>query len=220
MQPLSSPNGARRAPRPPRPLSTALALAIAAALTGGIGQAAAAGCPWMVLPASQATLLGGAEPPAFDIVFDGPGRRDQVFYGFTVASLDLAWQLAERRLPELQADGRRLEPKASGDGFTAYQLAADTIQPHTIYLVAASSEIAALEEIDARIEPLAPIAVSQLPVRGAGPFAGPLPPAVEGFEVAAAEAPPASANGTAEATRRPETMLANWQLCAYEVALR
>jgi hypothetical protein len=219
MQSLSFPNDARRASGPRRVGSTALALATAAALTGGIGQAAAADCPWMVLPASQAVLLGGSEAPAFDIVFDGPSRRDQVFYGFTVASLDLAWQLAERRLPELQADGRRLEPKASGDGFTSYQLATDTIQPHTLYLVAATSEIAALEQIEARIEPLAPIAVSQLPVRGAGPFAGPLPAPVEGFEVAAAQAPAAPANGIAKAAK-PETVAANWQLCAYEVALR
>jgi hypothetical protein len=220
MQSLSVSNGARPAARPWRTLGTAIALAAAAAITSGIGQTAAADCPWMVLPASQDTLFSGSEPPAYDIVFDGPSRREHVFYGFTVASLDLAWQLADRRLPELQADGRRLEPRASANGLSAYQVAADTIEPHTIYLVAAKSEIAALEEIDARIEPVAPIAVSQLLIRGGGPFAGPLPPAIDGFEIAAAVVTPAgAANRTAEAAK-PETVLADWQLCAYEVALR
>lgn len=218
MQSLSPLNGARRPLRPGRARSTAIALATAVALTGGISQVAAADCPWRVLPTTQEVALGGSEPPLYDIVFDGPSYRERVFYGFTVASLDLAWQLAERRLPELQPDGRRLEPRTGGDGFTSYQLAADTIKPHTIYLVAAGSRIPALEEIDARIEPMAPIEVSQLPVRGGGPFAGPLPPVVPGYEIAAAAQPaPAPIADAAEAA---ETRVADLQICAYEVALR
>lgn len=186
------------------------ALAAAAAMGGGTTPDARAACPWIVQPYAQ-TVPVTSEAPAFDIVFDGLGEGSKVFYGFTVASLDLAWQLAnERALPALTPDGRRLEPKITPHGTVAYQLAPDTIQPQTIYLVAANAVIDELEALGARIEPARPMALSQLmpKTRGGTDWSGPLPHrSVPGFEIA----------GTAEPS---STSLAEIQICAYQVAMR
>ncbi|HSA80300.1 MAG TPA: hypothetical protein VLE23_05725 [Geminicoccaceae bacterium] len=218
MQPVTLPP---RAPRPAarqrllRLVGVAAAatcgLAAATALLGGTTNVASAACPWIVQPAGQNMPISAEAPPAFDIVFDGLEEKSKVFYGFTVASLDLAWQLAnERVLPALASDGRRLEVALTPHGTTAYLLSPDSIQPHTIYLVAAGSLVRELEQIDARIEPARPLALSQLMprTRGGSDWSGPLPHrSLPGFEIAGAndQAGPA---------------LADVQICAYQVAMR
>jgi hypothetical protein len=185
-------------------------LAAATALVGGMAKVASAACPWIVQPSGQKMAISSEAPPAFDIVFDGLEQNSKVFYGFTVASLDLAWQLAnEHVLPALAPDGRRLEATVTPGGTTAYQLSPDSIQPHTIYLVAAGSLVRELEQIDARIEPARPLALSQLlpKTRGGTDWSGPLPHrSLPGFEIA-------GANHEAG----PE--LADVQICAYQVAM-
>jgi hypothetical protein len=189
----------------------ACALAAATALLSGMAEVASAACPWIVQPSGQKMAISSEVPPVFDIVFDGLEQNSKVFYGFTVASLDLAWQLAnERVLPALDPDGRRLEATVTPLGTTAYQLSPDSIQPHTIYLVAAGSQVRELEQIHARIEPARPFALSQLlpKTRGGTDWSGPLPHrSVPGFEIA-------SANNQAGLA------LADVQICAYQVALR
>jgi len=130
-----------------------LALATAMVTASGTSQGAAGACPWIVLP-TPATAAATAEPQAYDIVFQGLGEKTKVFYGFTVSSLDVAWELTNQQaLPDLFLHGRRLEPAADRDGATSYQLAGDSIEPHTIYLVSADTVVDKLEQIDARIEP-------------------------------------------------------------------
>jgi hypothetical protein len=185
-------------------------LAAATALVGGMSKVASAACPWIVQPSGQKMAISSEQPPAFDIVFDGLEQNSKVFYGFTVASLDLAWQLAnEHVLPALAPDGRRLEATVTPGGPTAYQLSPDSIQPHTIYLVAAGSLVRELEQIDARIEPARPLALSELlpKTRGGTDWSGPLPHrSLPGFEIA-------GANHEAG----PE--LGDVQICAYQVAM-
>jgi hypothetical protein len=209
MQPLASAPLAPRSAGRQHARRIACALATATALVGGTANLAAAACPWIVQPSGQ-NLTIASEAPAFDIVFDGLGQSSKVFYGFTVASLELAWQLAnERALPELAPDGRPLEARATPQGTIAYQLAPDSIQPHTIYLVAAGSLVRELEQIDARIEPARPLALSELlpKTRGGSDWSGPLPHrSLPGFEIA----------GVAE---RASPVLADVQICAYQVAM-
>jgi hypothetical protein len=198
----------------------ALALATATAIVTGMASLASAACPWIVQP--EPDTAAGTATPTFDIVFDGLDQSSKIFYGFTVASLDLAWQLASQgALPPLKADARRLQPKPTPAGAIAYQLAADTIRPNTIYLVTADRVLRELEQIDARIEPARPMAVSELMpqlrprTRGGTDWSGPLPRrSVPGFEIASAERPPAGA-GLPE---RAGPAAAAVQICAYQVA--
>jgi len=211
MQPVTL---APSAPRPAalqRVLRLARALAAASALAGGLANPVAAACPWIVQPAGQKLGDSSEAPPAFDILFDGLEQSPKVFYGFTVASLDLARQLAnERVLPALGADARRLKVTITPQGTTAYLLSPDTIQPHTIYLVAAGSTVRELEQIHARIEPARPVALSQLleRTRGGTDWSGPLPHrSLPGFEIAGAN-------------DQAGLALADVQICAYQVAMR
>jgi hypothetical protein len=221
MQPVNSPDtrcgGRHVAPR------LAAALLAVSALCGGLAPQAAAACPWIVQPFAETVQMSKQEP-AFDIVYDGLEHEAKVFYAFTVASLDLAWQMTtEPRLPQLRTDARKLEPKATPLG-TAYQVARDTIQPHTIYLVAASAPLEALEQIDARIEPARPLAVSQLlpRIRGGSDWSGPLPQrSLQGYEIAS----PSSGAATRAAADdvppdAPQLAAADVQVCAYQVATR
>jgi hypothetical protein len=209
MQPLASPPLAPRSAGRQHARRIACALATATALVGGTANLAAAACPWIVQPSGH-NLTIASEAPAFDIVFDGLGQSSKVFYGFTVASLELAWQLAnERALPALAPDGRPLEARATPQGTIAYQLAPDSIQPHTIYLVAAGSQVRELEQIDARIEPARPLALSELlpKTRGGTDWSGPLPHrSLPGFEIAGAN-------------DQAGLALADVQICAYQVAM-
>jgi hypothetical protein len=201
MQSLSVSAVARRAPRPRAALQVALALATATALASGMAGVASAACPWIVQPEAQKVAAGAGAAPSFDIVFEGLDQNSKVFYGFTVASLDLAWQLANRgALPRLATDARRLEPRLTPYGTTAYRLAPDTIRPPTIYLVAADKVVRELEQLEARIEPARPLAVSELMpqlqprTRGGTDWSGPLPRrSLPGFEIAGAERTPAAA---------------------------
>jgi hypothetical protein len=185
-------------------------LAAATALLGGTANVASAACPWIVQPSGKSMAISEA-PPAFDIVFEGLEQNSKVFYGFTVASLDLAWKLAkEGVLPALAPGGRRLEATVTPLGTTAYQLSPDSIQPHTIYLVTAGSQVRELEQIDARIEPARPLALSQLlpKTRGGTDWSGPLPQrSLPGFEIAGAN-------------DQAGLALADVQICAYQVAMR
>jgi hypothetical protein len=206
-------DGGRRARR------LAGAVAVAGLIVGGTANLAAAACPWIVQPYAQSVPVS-SETPTFDIVFDGLGQSSKVFYGFTVASLDLAWQLtSDSVLPALDPDGRRLEMKATAEGAVAYQLSPDSIQPHTIYLVAADGVVEQLEEIDARIDPARPIALSQLMprYRGGSDWSGPMPHrSLPGFEIAGV----ADANGGRGTSDQNGTAVAAVQICAYQVAMR
>ncbi len=175
--------------------------------------ALAASCPWIVQPHAQlasadASTAGGS----YDIVFDGVSQKDTVFYGFTVTDLDLAWQLTNPgELPALQPKARALQVQAAADG-TAYRVAADTLKPHTIYLVATGQPVGELEQLGARIEPERPVAVS-FKTRGGSDLSGPLPHrSLPGVEVKAAVDQPPPAQQVASIA--PEL-----QICAYQVAL-
>jgi hypothetical protein len=191
--------------------------ALASLLVGSTAKFAVAACPWIVQPYAQSVPVS-SDTPTFEIVFDGLGQNSKVFYGFTVTSVDLAWQLtSDGVLPALDPDGRRLEMKATAEGSVAYQLAPDSIQPHTIYLVAADGVVAQLEKIDARIEPLRPMALSQLMprTRGGSDWSGPMPHrSLPGFEIA-------GISDTGRGCPSPSgTGVADVQICAYQVALR
>ena len=209
--PALSGAGGRRAWR------LACSVAVAGLLVGSTAKLAVAACPWIVQPYAQSVPVA-SDTPTFDIVFDGLGQNSKVFYGFTVASLDLAWQLAnDGVLPALDPDGRRLEMKATPNGAFAYQLAPDSIQPHTIYLVAADGVVQQLEKIDARIEPVRPVAMSQLMsrTRGGSDWSGPMPHrSLPGFEIAGVAEDARSSSSPVGAT------VAEVQICAYQVAMR
>jgi hypothetical protein len=194
-----------RAARPPRPRARAILLTAAALAAMSPSLAAAEGiCPWIVQPAPEGETRASEE--AYEIMFEGLDLKVSAFYGFSVASIDLAWQLAkERTLPELE-DARRLESIETQLG-TLFQLAPDTIEPHTIYLVASETRLDDLEKIGARIEPSRQLAISELAMRtrGGSDQSGPLPHrSVPGVLIADAS--------TASA---PEV-----QICAYQVAMR
>jgi hypothetical protein len=202
MQPVSLACAAR----PPRPRGRAIVLSAAlAAMSPSLASAAEGTCPWIVQPAADAKLR--APEQAYEIMFDGLDLNVATFYGFSVTSMDLAWQLAkERSLPELNADARRLESVETTLG-TFFQLAPDTIEPHIIYLVASDVRVEELEKIGARIEPSRQLAISHLAMRtrGGSDQSGPLPHrSVPGVLIA--DASSASA---------PEV-----QICAYQVAMR
>jgi len=195
----------------------ACTVAMAGLLVGSTAKLAVAACPWIVQPYADSVPVS-SETPTFDIAFDGLGQSSKVFYGFTVASLDLAWQLAnDGVLPALDPDGRRLQTKATPNGSFAYQLAPDSIEPHTIYLVAADGVVQQLEKIEARIEPVRPMALSQLMprTRGGSDWAGPMPHrSLPGFEIAGVADSGSSSAGQIGAT------VAEVQICAYQVAMR
>jgi hypothetical protein len=200
MQPLTLACAAR--PSRPRARATLLMAALAAMCTS---PAAAEGtCPWIVQPADAGAR---SSEHAYEIMFDGLDLNVATFYGFSVVSTDLAWKLAaDRSLPELKADARRLESVETTLG-TFFQVAPDSIEPHTIYLVASEARVDELEEIGARIEPSRQLAISQLAMRtrGGSDQSGPLPHrSVPGVLIADA--------GSASA---PEV-----QICAYQVAMR
>lgn len=196
MQPLS-----RNAP--PR---RAAALA-AGALLAGVASPAAAACPWIVQPYVAEVSFATPEtdaPPAYEIMFSGDDVA--AFYAFSVAAADLAWELADggAALPELGDGARALAPQPTPIGTTVYELAPDTVEPATIYLVAAGAPVERLERIGAGIEPDRPVAVAGR-VRGGSDQSGPLPRrTVPGFEIADA----APGQG------------ADMQICAYQVAAR
>jgi hypothetical protein len=199
MQPLIVPGA--------RPSASLAALATAAlVLAAGAAEAAGPPCPWIVQP-HVATAALGNDGQAFEIMFDGLDPGVGAFYGFSVSSPEVAWKLVgQSTLPDLDQHGHPLEPVVTRYGEIAYRLAPDTIEPHTIYLVASRAPIAELEEIDARIEAPRPFAQMALRTRGASDQTGPLPhmsvPGVPVAETAAA--------ATAVSV----------QICAYQVAMR
>jgi len=180
-------------------------------LTASGGSIASAQCPWIVQPHAD------SEAAAYDIVFDGPAESAQVFYGFTVANIDLAWRLNEDGdLPDLAPDARPLKSAQSVEGSAVYSLAPDTIEPHTLYLVAANDAIDKLDAVNARFEPSRPVAVSYI-FRGASDMSGPLPRrSMPGVEIKSAEA---TSNG-ALAVDVAAVQTSAVQICAYQVAMR
>ena len=208
MQPLSPPPEAAQA-RPGRARAAFVALTALAGLAGADAASAADPCPWVVQPQPEPILATGADQkastPAFQLMFDGLAQEVGAFYGFSVASMDLASEFAGLiRLPDLSTDARPLEPAGAALGTGAYRVAADTIEPHVVYLVTAPAPVEQLEKIKARIEPERPVAVA-MRTRGASDLSGPLPHrSVPGFLVASAEG----------------KMVPNLQICAYQVAIR
>jgi hypothetical protein len=146
---------------------------------------ASAACPWVVQPyISEATLKDAR--PTFDITLQEV-RPGGVLYAFTVASAELAWQLASRQTLSEMKNALPLEGVVTPIGATVYRLHPDTLEPPTIYLLAASGPIEKLERIAARIEPSRPVAVA-LGTRGASDRSGALPRrSVPGIEVADAD---------------------------------
>jgi hypothetical protein len=217
MQSVTSSTVARPSRRRRGALRIAAGIGAATAIVTAAVETAAADCPWIVQPYAS-SLQASSEAPAFDIAFDGLWQSSKLFYGFTVTSLDLAWQLTDQHaLPALRSDARRLEPKTTPEGATAYQLASDSIEPHTIYLVAAAGVVDELEQIGARIEPARSMALSQLMprTRGGSDWSGPLPPrSLPGVEIAGPGDPMAGA------ADRSGPLLADLQICAYQVSLR
>jgi hypothetical protein len=194
------------AARPPRPRARTILLMAGALAAMSPSLAAAEGsCPWIVQPAANRETRAAEE--AYEIMFEGLDLEVSAFYGFSVTSMDLAWQLAKgRTLPELKEDARRLESIETQIG-TVFRLAPDTIEPHIIYLVASETRLDELEKIGARIEPSRQLAISELAMRtrGGSDQSGPLPHrSVPGVLIADAS--------TASA---PEV-----QICAYQVAMR
>jgi hypothetical protein len=217
MQSVTSSTVARPTRRRRGAFRIAAALGVVTAIVPATIGTAAADCPWIVQPTADSRQVASATP-VFDIAFDGLWQTSKVFYGFTVTSLDLAWQLTNQHaLPALRSDARKLEAKTTPEGATAYQLASDSIEPRTIYLVAAAGVIDALEQIGARIEPARPMALSQLTprTRGGSDWSGPLPPrSLPGVEISGPVGP---TTGAAEQTG---PMVADVQICAYQVSLR
>ncbi|MGI9435399.1 MAG: hypothetical protein ACR2Q4_11315 [Geminicoccaceae bacterium] len=162
-------------------------LVTAASLMVGAAGTADAECTWIVQPHFGAEDRGPVSP-LVNIVFDGLRDTQPYFYGFTVADIDLAWRLAAAgTLSELGPDGRALDVTETPTG-QAFKLDAESIRPHTVYLVAAGSPVGELEDIDAAIEPSQPFNVSMLKTRGGTGVTGPLPSrSLPGFEIRAAE---------------------------------
>jgi hypothetical protein len=189
--------------------------ALLLALAAGADQAQAGpACPWQVQPHLD-DAAGRDAAIDYDIVLDGAAPWATAFYGFTVTEVEAAWRLvAEPAMPDLTAQGRPLEAVTTPAGGLAYRIAPDTLAPPTIYLVAARGPIAALEAIDAGLEPAKPVTVS-LRSRGGSDVSGPLPhlslPGVE-VKTAAGGAAPRLAALTADDLV--------WQICAYQVAFR
>ncbi len=177
---------------------------------------AAGPCPWVVQPHDQLASAAPAAGPAFDIQLDAPVGWAEAFYAFTVTDLEAAWQLvAAPGMPDLRAAGRPLEPVATDEGGLIYRLAPDSLQPETLYVVAAKAPVAELEVIAARIEPARPFTVSAL-TRGGSDLSGPLPPRrLPGVELksAANDAPRRASADTPVALASP-------LVCAYQVAVR
>ena len=169
-------------------------------------------CPWIVQPEEPLFGLGAANA-TYEILFTGKSA-DENFYGFTVSDHRLARELTNGGgLPDLEKNGRSLET-VEQDGTIVYQVAADSILPRTIYLLAADMPIKPLERIDARIDPARPIAVG-LRTRGASDVTGPMPRrTVPGVEIVTAGAEPEEAQRAILSTSyEPE-----FQLCAYQVS--
>ena len=207
MQPLTQAFPIRRSRWQP----TAAGIGLSILLTAAGAPAASAACPWIVQPHADSDSV------AFDIVFDGPAESAQVFYGFTVADIDLAWRLNEDgELPDLAPDARPLLSRQSAEGSAIYSLAPDTIEPHTLYLVAASDAVDKLDAVDARFEPSRPVAVSYI-FRGASDMSGPLPHrSMPGVEIKSAESAGAGAVALDVAAATRDAV----QICAYQVAMR
>lgn len=191
---------------------------VAAVVVGtGLGDLAAADdersvCPWIVQP--EEPIFGLATDMAtYEILFTGQ-TSDDMFYGFSITDHKLARQLTQLgEIPDLQASGRALKT-VEREGIIVYQVSADSIQPRTIYLLAATSPMRRLEEIGARIDPARPIAVG-LRTRGASDLNGPLPRrTVPGIEILAS----ATTNDEKERIVVPAALNPDFKLCAYQVS--
>lgn len=154
--------------------SSLMSCAAVAGLMIGTLNPAAADCPWIVQPhvdgkqrISNQTLV--------NIVFDGMDHQEQFFYGFTVADIALAWHLSsDDILTDIGPHGRSLNMMETHVG-PAFEVSADSIEPHTVYLVAATAPVGELEAMAASIEPSRPFTVSDARTRGATDVSGPLP---------------------------------------------
>jgi len=167
--------------------TSAMACTLVAGLTMAMLGSARADCPWIVQP-----HFGGQEPvsdtTSVNIVFDGLADQPRFFYGFTVTDIDLAWDLsADGTLTDLGPHGRALDVMETTIG-SAFEVDAESIEPHTVYLVAARSPVGELEKLDAAIEPSHPFNVSLARTRGASDFNGPLPArSLPGVEIRASK---------------------------------
>ena len=143
-------------------------------------------CPWIVQP----HIDGGNEVKQtfVNIAFDGLDHRRLHFYGFTVTDADLAWSLTTQgSLSDLRPNSRPLEIVETANG-PAFELSAESLEPHAIYLVAAKSPIVELEQLNAAIEPSTSVHLSSLSTRGATDISGPLPSrSLPGIEIRASQ---------------------------------
>lgn len=186
-------------------------------MVGSMGGVAAADdersvCPWIVQP--EEPIFGLATDMAtYEILFTGQ-TPDDIFYGFSVVDHKLAQQLTQLgEIPDLQASGRALKT-VEQEGVVVYQVSTDSIQPRTIYLLAATSPMPRLEQIGARIDPARPIAVG-LRTRGASDLNGPLPRrTVPGIEIVAS----APTRNSEERSVTVAALNPDFKLCAYQVS--
>ena len=157
-----------------RAKASGIAGILVAGFMTGLAGAAHADCPWIVQPHfdDQRPI---ADQTLVNIVFDGVADQPQFFYGFTVTDLGLAWDLStDGTLTDLGPYGRSLDVMETTFG-QAFEVHDESIEPHTVYLVAARSPVGELEELGAAIQPSQPFNVSFAKTRGASDVSGPLP---------------------------------------------
>ncbi len=202
--------------------STALSAAAILALTGELSakEGNRSSCPWIVLHDEQ--LPNHAVDKAnYDIFFTGKSRRGVVFYGFTVTDPELAFQLSqEGAIHDLEENARSLEV-VDQDGPSSYRVAADSVVPRTIYLLASTERVPPLETIDAQIDPARSVTIGIGPARGASDFNGPLPRrTVPGRPIVS----PSPNTRSPQLLEDESAMLAAYdqdmQLCAYQISWR
>ncbi len=167
--------------------TSAIACTLVACCVMATPGSARAACPWIVQPHSYGQDLA-SDTTLVNIVFDGLAGQKQFFYGFTVTDIGLAWDLSkDGTLTELGPNGRALDVTETNVG-PAFEVHAESIEPHTVYLVAARSPVGELENLGAAIEPSQPFNVSFAKTRGASDFSGPLPArSLPGVEIRASK---------------------------------
>lgn len=168
---------------------TFLGFAVATGMLFGAMNGALAACPWIV----QTHFDGdhqASEKTRVNIVFDGRDDQESHFYGFTVTDIDLAWDLSapgDGTIIDLEPHGRALDVMETITG-PAFEISPESIEPHTVYLVAARSPVEELDRLEAAIEPSRPFNVSYAKTRGATDVSGPLPVrSLPGIEIRASK---------------------------------
>lgn len=159
---------------------------LALGVTVGWSTTASAECPWIVQPHVD---RGSESKQTFvNIIFDGLDDQRRHFYGFTITDADFAWSLTTYgTLSDLRPNSRPLLMVETARG-PAFELSAESLKPHAVYLVAANAPVSELEQLNAAIEPSEPFHMSYITTRGATDISGPLPSrSLPGVEIRASQ---------------------------------